>query len=388
MPARIFSIRLSVFNAFLFLGGGIVLPFLPLWLKDRGFDALEIGIVIAAMTAIRVFATPVGAYIADLHGNRRQVILIAAFGSFICFLLAGFLHGFVGILLLTVLAAAFFAPVGPLAEVLSIEGASLHGTDYGRIRLWASLSFLTGSLLSGALLEWIPLSMVIFLVAGAHGLGAAAALILPPDPAQLRGRHEPIALAAAARLLASRQFLLFAMAAGIGQASHGFLYALGSVHWDDLGYSKITIGALWSAAVLLEVLMFAFSNRFFALFGASRLIVVGVGAGLLRWLLMAWEPDLWLMFVAQALHAASFGLTHLGTMHYIRESVPAGMRNTAQGVYSAMSGGILLSATMWTAGPLYGALGGASYFVMAGLSAVALALALRLSPRARSAAAT
>jgi PPP family 3-phenylpropionic acid transporter len=102
--------------------------------------------------------------------------------------------------------------------------------------------------------------------------------------------------------------------------------------------------------------------------------------------MMALEPPLLLLFLAQSLHAGSFGLTHLGTMHYIRESIPDGMRNTVQGLYSALSGGILLSATMWAAGPLYGAMGGLAYVVMAACSVLALALALilrRVSPIAR-----
>jgi MFS transporter, PPP family, 3-phenylpropionic acid transporter len=94
---------------------------------------------------------------------------------------------------------------------------------------------------------------------------------------------------------------------------------------------------------------------------------------------MALEPPLLIVYLAQSLHAGSFGLTHLGTMHYIRESVPDGMRNTVQGLYSALSGGVLLSATMWAAGPLYAGMGGQAYAVMAacGLIAVVLALLLR-----------
>ena len=90
--------------------------------------------------------------------------------------------------------------------------------------------------------------------------------------------------------------------------------------------------------------------------------------------------------MVQALHAGSFGLTHLGTMHYIRENVPSGMRNTVQGLYAALSSGVLLSATMWGSGTLYGALGGHAFFVMAGYSAIAFGPALvlkRVSPRVR-----
>lgn len=389
MPSRIFSLRLSAFNAFLFLGSGIQLPFLPLWLKEKGLDAGQIGIVLAAMTAIRVLATPGGAFIADAYGNRRRVITFTATAALACFLLMGVMPGYLPILIFGMLAAAFFAPVGPLAEVLAIEGSTVHGLDYGRIRLWASLSFLAGSLVSGALLEIVPVASVIFLIAGAQGLGAMATLVLPPDPLKRSRPSAPVRVGSVARFLVTGPFPIFLAAAGVGQATHGLLYGFGSVNWQHLGYTSFTIGELWAAGVLMEVAMFAFSNRFFRAFGSVRLIAFGIACGLVRWLLIGLEPPLWLLFVAQALHAGSFGILHLGAMHYIRETVPDGMRNTVQGVYAALSGGILLSGSMWAAGAFYGSFGGATYFLMAAGSAIALGLALllvRVSPREPAAA--
>ena len=184
--------------------------------------------------------------------------------------------------------------------------------------------------------------------------------------------------------------MIFLLAAGLGQASHGFLYAFGSVYFVDLGYSKFTIGKLWAVSVLMEVLMFAFSNRFYTRFGSVGLIMLGTGSPALRWIATGLEPPLAILFVVQALHAASFGFTHLGTMHYIRERVPENMRNTAQGLFSVLSSGVLLSATMWASGTLYGALGGGAYFVMAGYAAMAFGLAAHaqgaISPRGCAAA--
>jgi PPP family 3-phenylpropionic acid transporter len=378
MSSRDFSLRLSAFNAVLFLGSGVQLPFLPLWLQDRGLDAASIGLVVAAMTAIRIIAIPAGTYLADRLGGRRRIVVVSTTLSFACYLVLAFMPDFWPILVTAIVAAALFAPVAPLTEVLAITGSTHHGIDYGRIRLWASLSFLTGSLLSGALLEIVPVSMVIGLIAGAQGLGCLAAFLLPADPGQPETQVKPVRAGEVVTVVTGGTFLVFLLATGLGQASHGFLYAFGSVYFDHLGYGKLTIGALWAAGVLAEVTMFAFSNRFFARFGARRLMAIGVGCGLVRWCIIGLAPPLPIVFAAMLLHAGSFGLTHLGTMHYIRQNVPANMRNSAQGVHAALSGGVLLSAFMWGAGPLYGALRGEAFFVMAAFSAVALGLAVAL----------
>ena len=385
MSSRIFSLRLSAFNAFLFLGSGIQLPFLPLWLQDQALTEAQIALVVAMMVAIRILAIPVATFLADATGSRRLIIIVAAFGTCAAYLLLHFMSGFVPILIVAMLASALLAPIAPLTEVMAIEGSAHFGIDYGRIRLWASLSFLAGSLIAGALLEVIPVHYVILLIAGAQGLGALVTLVLPHDAVIREGTAQPISMAAVLGLVSAGVFVIFLAAASIGQSSHGLLYAFGSVHYDDLGYSKFTIGKLWAIAVIVEILMFAFSNRFYKKFGAVKLIVIGTACGIIRWLVMGLEPPLAIMFAVQALHAGSFGLTHLGTMHYIRENVPENMRNTVQGLYSILGGGILMAATMWSSGPLYELWGGLSYFVMALYSAIAFGLALlllRVSPKA------
>jgi MFS transporter, PPP family, 3-phenylpropionic acid transporter len=385
MSSRLFTLRLSAFNAFLFIGSGIQMPFLPLWLKDKALSEAEIALVMALMMAIRILAMPVGTALADVIGNRRTVIMSAAFASFAAYMLLHFMSGFWPILIVAMTAAALLSPVVPLAEALSLEGSAHYGVDYGRIRMWASVSFLAGSLTAGALLEIIPVDMVIVLIAAAQGVGALMTLVLPNDRALKKVRSaKPFSLKAVLAFAATGTFFIFLASSGIGQSSHGLLYAMGSVHFDTLGYSKLTIGELWAASVITEIVMFAFARHFHKWFGSVQLIVIGTGIAVLRWAVMALEPPLAMLFVIQMLHAATFGFTHLGTMHYIREKAPDHMRNSVQGIYSALSSGVLMSATMWSSGLLYAAFGGAAFFVMAAVAAIAFGLALTLralSPR-------
>ena len=384
MPAHNFSLRLSLFNAVVFLGSGIQLPFLPLWLKEKGLPDSEVALVMALMMAVRIIGIPLGTFAADLTQRRRAVIIACAAGTFIAYGLLSMMSGFWPILVMALLAAALMAPIIPLTEVMAVEGSQRFGLDYGRIRLWASLSFLTGSFAGGALLEIVPVGSVILLIAGAQGLGALFALQLPNDKAIRPARHDPVRITSVLAVVMTLPFLLFLLAAGLGQASHGFLYAFGSVYFVDIGLSKFTIGKLWAVSVLMEVLMFAFSNRFHRQFGSVGLIMLGTALGALRWTATGLEPPLAVLFMVQALHAGSFGFTHLGTMHFIRERVPENMRNSVQGLYSVLSSGVLLSSTMWASGTLYGALGGGAWFVMAGYAGVAFLFALclkLLSPR-------
>ena len=363
------------------MGAGLQLPFLPLWLDAKGLTVGEIAVVIAGMTAIRVLAIPLAAFISDKYRNRRSVIIFCGFAASAAFLLLALSTSFWPILSFSLLAAFCWAPVFPLAESFSVDGSAVHQIDYGRMRLWASLSFLTGSLGGGMLLQILPISAVIFLIAGAQGLSALAGLQLPEDPefdSQQLESASPTKFRDVLRFLMAGSFALFIVAVGIGQSSHAMLNSFGPVHWHDLGYDKFTIGCFWTISIAAEVVLFGFSNSLIKRITPIDLIIVGLAGGAFRWLVMAGDFGLGVAAAAQLLHALSFAMVHLGTMHYIRRNVPVGLRNSAQGLYAALAGGIAMSAMMGLTGLLFEQLQGTTYVAMAGVSLVALGFGLAL----------
>lgn len=391
MSARLFSIRFSLAYALMMLGTGVQLPFLPLWLSAKGIDYSGIAFIVGAMMAVRVFSAPLFAWIADKLGHRRTVVRVCSLLAFASYVGLGFMDGFWPITSMALLAAFFFAPVFPLAEGFSVDASAALGLDYGRMRLWASLSFLVGSLGSGLLLTRLDPLDTAWLLAGAMGMTVISALLLPPEPSALRKREENVATTlSTGRFLFASSFPVFLLAAGLAQASHGLMNSFSSVYWHSLGFDPFAIGLFWAVAVTFEVALLAFSNAVVGRFGSGMIFLLGVGGGGVRWLLTAFATSMPLIMALQTLHAVSFAMTHLGTMHMIRLMVPLNMRNRAQGLHSALSGGLLMSMSMWSSGPLFERYGGLAYLFMAAISLVAFSLAvtlLRVNPRVRAAAA-
>ena len=390
MTAKIFGIRISFTYAFLMLGSGVQLPFLPLWLSAKGIPVEGIAMIVASAMATRILGAPLFAWIADHFGNRRLVIQLCAAFSLMAYGLLAISNGFTPIMTMVLIASFMFAPVFPLTEGFSVDGSQAHGLDYGRLRLWASLSFLAGSLGAGALLTILDASNAAWILAGAQAMAFVATLLLPHEPDATKTEAKGDVLENARNLFFGSSFPLLMLAAGLGQASHGFMNSFGSVHWSHLGIDSFGIGVLWASAVIAEVLLLGFSGRLAARFGPGRLMLLGIAGGALRWTLMGFVSSYAVMLAVQTLHALSFATLHLGTMHFIRLMVPNSMRNRAQGIYSALSGGVLIASTAYMSGWLYAGFGQSSYFFMAGLSLLSLAATLallRFSPRVRAAAA-
>jgi MFS transporter, PPP family, 3-phenylpropionic acid transporter len=392
MTARLFGIRFSVAYAFLMIGGGVQLPFLPLWLNAKGFNVGQIAAVVAGMMAVRIVGAPLFASLADKTGNRLAVVRTCAVLAAAAYIVLAYVQDFEPILIVAMLAAWLFAPVFPIIEGYSVEGSAHHGLDYGRLRLWASLSFLSGSLASGFLLTLLPAQDTIYLIAGAQSLSALATFVLPPDHGQRKEEHHATALELrdALKFLFASRFTIFLAAASLSNCSHGMQYSFSSVLWSSYGFSTMTIGLLWACAVLAEVLLFSVSNRVVAAFGIYRLLCFGLTGAIVRWVGMAFVSDFAITAGLQMLHALSFASAHLALMHFIRLNVHPKLRNTAQGLYAALAGGLLLSSVTWASGPLYRDFGAKGYLAMALIASFGLGLALfslAVSPKAPSTAA-
>jgi MFS transporter, PPP family, 3-phenylpropionic acid transporter len=367
--------RLALFYAAVFLLVGIQLPFWPVFLAGRGLGAGEIGFVLAAALWVKVLVNPLAGLIADRSDRRRAVMMVLAAGNFAGFLLFVPTQGLWPLLLVNALTTATASALLPLGETLALGIAYARRLDYGRIRLWGSVSFIVASLGAGAFLAARSSEIVLALLIGAAAINVLACAQLPAPVAAPRrtGRSEW------RRLLLDRRQLLFLLAATAIQASHSVYYGFGTLHWTALGYSAQTIGWLWAEGVIAEIALFAYGATLLTRLGPARLLVLAGGAGIVRWSLMAGALSLPPLLIAQALHALTFGAAHLGAMHFMARALPAEWSATGQSLYSATVSGIGFGVVMAFSGTLYGALGGGAYLVMAGIAGLGAAAGFALS---------
>ncbi|CAA7623392.1 Major facilitator superfamily permease [Candidatus Terasakiella magnetica] len=377
MTANRAALRLAAYYAAIFSAVGIQIPFWPLWLKERGLSATEIGLLMAATYMTRIVANPLVGHWVDHRGDRKRPMLILALAGAACWLLFPPLHSFTAILVVTVLAVGLFAGLMPVGDSLAMMMVHLHQLDYGRVRLWGSLAFIVTATLVGRVLEdWSP-TILPWLIAAGLLLTAASCTSLPDARIPSSDSKPPPVMP----LLKSPAFLLFIGAMALNQAAHTVYYAFATIHWKAAGLSDTVIGLLWSEGVVAEILLFMVSNRVVAKLGPGGLLLAAALGGVLRWIVLGACADLTWIAASQILHAATFGCAHLGAMHFLPRAVPPALSVRAQGLYAALAIGLLPGLITPLSGRLYDSLGGSAFFAMAGLSAGSAVLAWMLGRR-------
>jgi PPP family 3-phenylpropionic acid transporter len=291
---RGFALRVSLLFAAIFVVAGTNLPYLPLWLDFKGLGSGQIAIIMAAPLLVRVVVTPVIAFAADRAGDHRRFLIVLAWGGLLALVALSQSAGFAQILACTLVFSLAWTTIMPLTETVAVSGVKAAGLDYGRMRLWGSLTFILSSYLGGWVVDRLGAWSAVWLVVGGGVLTMAAthALARPVGLGRLKAATSMprLEIGDALGLLRSRIFLIFLLTVGAVQSAHAVFYTFGTLHWRALGLSTSLAGALWAIGVIAEIGVFAFSARIVRRVGALQLIALGCGTAVARWLAMGFDP--------------------------------------------------------------------------------------------------
>jgi len=371
---KFLSLRLSTFYITIFFVIGSMMPFWPVWLQARGMTGVEIGILTAIPILGKVIFSPLFASFGDRLGERKRLMLLFMSLALVVFTGFAFVESFFGLFVVSFLYGMCWAPLmsfGDNITLLSIRGTSLQ---YGRLRLWGSLSFIVMSFGLGWFLETTSEDMIYWVILGSIVLTILATFVLPDVRITALGRKgQPVR-----RLLKDSGFQIFMAAVALIHGSHALYYAFATLHWRSLGYSDGLIGFLWAEAVAVEVVFFIFGGRIGEKFSASSLLILAGTAAILRWSVLAFDPSMGVLIGVQSLHALTFGAMHLGAMAFMTRSVSLDLSATAQSLYGASAFGLGTGITMLFVGLLYEEFAALSFLLMTLMAAGGTLFGLRL----------
>ncbi|MEM7301121.1 MAG: 3-phenylpropionate MFS transporter [Pseudomonadota bacterium] len=375
-----FPLRVAIAYGAFFAAVGVVLPFFPVWLDSKGLSSEQIGLVLAVPLFARVLASqPLSAF-ADRLGERSTALRGYYWLSSIAFIGFWFTDTLTTILIVSVAHAFLSAPILPMIDSIAMSGVRRFEMDYGKVRLWGSIAFIIANLAGGLLLSGFDADAILIALIVLFLLGALSSQAVPRIGL---ARKRAASDSPDQSLFRRRRLMLVFVAAAMIQASHALVYGFGTLYWQTLGFSGLTIGLLWALGVLAEVGLMQITTRLVERFGSMNLLLIGGAGALVRWTLFPFATGLEFVVILQLLHGLSFGAIHMAMQHYTLENVSENQMASAQGLSTMLIG---LGGAIMTlvSGGLYEAYGVFGFWVMAALAGVAILVTLvaaRLQPQ-------
>jgi MFS transporter, PPP family, 3-phenylpropionic acid transporter len=334
----------------------------------RGLGAGELGIVLGAATAVRLVSGPIAGRVADRFRFFRAELALCAIVAAGAALLYFTVHGFWGVMAISLLQAAAIAPLAPLADALSLAHARTQqntaGFEYGWVRGVGSAAFVAGTLAAGQAADHYGLSAVMWLSAIALLAFPLVAKFVPEFPSRTTegSRHHEHPDHPWLMLLRQRVFVLVTLVGALVLGSHAMYDSFAVIRWREAGIRPATIALLWSESVAAEVLVFLLIGPpLLRVLKPTGALACAALCGLLRWGVMAQTTELAALALVQPLHGFTFALLHLASMRLITYTVPSVMAGTAQTVYSLVGVGGATAALMIVSGWLYSRFGPAGF---------------------------
>ncbi|MFO7956965.1 MAG: MFS transporter [Candidatus Brocadiia bacterium] len=327
-------VRFGAHYFLLFAVMATVYPYFQLLLRARGFAESEVGYLLGLLALAEVAGPMALGWAADRLGAHRRMLAACLVAFALLVVPLGLTSAFWAAALL-VLGIGFTARVPiPLADTLASAHLPDPAHDYGRVRLWGSIGFITTLFgirifrLVDETSSWSMISAMIVAVA----VCLVSVFFLPggasPENTDGKGQGDGDGFDAV--------FWIFILVAALHMLGMTSYYSFVTMYLHDkVGMES---GAwVWAVGSACEIPILFLGGRIIRRYGLRAMLMAAMGAAAVRLTVFAAAPYLWAVLPAQALHAATFGLFHAASIEFIRRKVPAARRGAAMAIYMSIA---------------------------------------------------
>lgn len=343
---------------------GIFLPFWGIWLTGQGVTTEQVGLLFSIGLVLRFVSNLTILPQVSSGSATLRLIRILACITLLCFATLFYLNDYFWLALFTILVNFTMAPLMPLGDIVGSRLVQQIGLDYGRVRLWGSLSFIAGSTIVGWLIVDYGLQAILILITLICAVLWVLALAQLNPSLEDKSDSNITPKTSLLSILKQPEVIIFLLIVGSIQGSHGAYYAFSTIYWDSLGISGSAIAWLWAISVFAEVIILRFNTKIFARWTIKQMLLLGVCGGIIRWWVLSATDNVYLLGLVQTLHALTFAVTHLAAMRYISQQ-DASKLVAYQSLYSGVALGLLMALFTYIAGLSYDSLQGDLFLLSA-----------------------
>ncbi len=250
-----------------------------------------------------------------------------------------------------------FMPTLALVNSISLNQIQDAEKEFSKIRVWGTIGWIASGLIIGWMAwEASPKTLnITFLVASGVSVGFGIyCFFLPNTPPPKAGKSvsfsETIGLDAL-KVLADKNYLIFFIASILICIPLAFYYGQANQFLNEVGVqsaaAKMTLGQM------SETLFLFLMPVFFVRFGIKQMLLIGMLAWVLRYLLFAYgnvDNNLWMLYAGIILHGICYDFFFVTGQIYTDQKAGKAVRSSAQGLITLATYGLGMYIGFYVAG--------------------------------------
>ncbi|MBI5382270.1 MAG: nucleoside permease [Opitutae bacterium] len=241
------------------------------------------------------------------------------------------------------LYACLYMPTIALTNSISFYQMKEPGKEFPFIRVWGTIGWIVAGLIVSAIKqEDTNTPMVI--CAAVSALTGVLCLLLPNTPPKGSGqqiRISDVLGLKALKMFRDPSFLVFAIASTLICIPLAFYYNFTNAFLNQSGMTgtaaKMTMGQM-SEIIFMIIMPF-----FFARLGVKKMLVIGMAAWALRYVMFAYgnaDALVWMFYLGIILHGICYDFFFVTGQIYVDNSAPVEIQASAQGLITLLTYGI------------------------------------------------
>lgn len=332
-----------LFMALSYAGSGAFTPYLQLNYQQRGLTATEIGLLTGIGPALGIVMPLIWGLAADRSGKVRFLLVATSVGAAAFFMMMSLPVGFAMLMLLMALSSVFSLGSGPLGNALILGETERTKSDYGNLRLWASVGYAIGILAAGRLVGGKGTGVIFAM----YGVAVIVSLVPLAWVREATFRARSLSREKMRTALANRGLQGILLVSFLWRITSAAYYTFFTIYISGMGASPTLVSIAWATALVGEVTVLRLSGGIARRIGVRGLLLVGLAGSALRWAVYAIVPSPAWAVPFQLLHGCTFAATTTAAVLAVDSVFPPELRSTGQG---------LLSIAMWGLGGVVGSL--------------------------------
>jgi nucleoside transporter len=352
--------RLSVMMFLQFALWGSWFVTLGTYLLKIGFDGLQVGAAYSTMNWGAILAPVIAGAVADRFFQAQQVMgVLHLVGAAILWWLSAITDSTTFFWTLLAYAVCYMPTLG-LANAISFHQMSDPGRQFGVIRAFGTLGWIVVGAVVGLLAPKVlgysiePTNLPLKIGAGISLVLGLFAFTLPATPPSNAGQKPSLAQALGLQtlsLMKDRSFAVFVIGSLLVCIPLSFYYSFANAYLNESGMQntafKMTLGQM------SEVMFLVLIPFFFVRLGVKKMLLIGMAAWVLRYVLFAYGNNgnlVALLYAGILLHGVCFDFFFVTGQIYVDKAVDKSQRAAAQGFIHVVTYGVGQLIGSWAAG--------------------------------------